>query len=197
MSNLKKIEPEKLINLLRGEVGEVIQSWIVFKIYSTKAAELRSANLHEDMENLPLTLVNLVRSKFRDDMILRLAELSSRRYDTLNFHFAADKFKIQQNEVKEFREYLKVYHIEFRRNNNIAHKHISPTWDEIDPRPHIPYPVLTKAIGWAISIMKKFDEKYFGQDYVLLWREERKTRYELEVSANAKYIILPQIARVR
>jgi hypothetical protein len=197
MSNLKKIEPEKIVTLLRGEVGEVIQSWVVFKIYSAKAAELRSVNLHEDKENQQLTLINLVRSKFRDDLILRLAELSSRRYDTINFHFAADKFKIQQNEVKAFREYLKVHHIEFRRNNNIAHKHISPTWKELDPMPHVPYLVITKAIAWAISLMKKFDKEYFGDGYKLIWQEERKCRYELEGPASAKYLLLPYKARVR
>jgi hypothetical protein len=197
MSILKKTEAEKLINLLRGEVGEVIQSWVIFKIYSAQAAELQTDNLHEDMNNLRLTMVDLVRSKLRDDIILRLDELSSQGFKTLNFQFASEKFKVHQDEVKEFRKYLKDNHFEFRRNNNIAHKRMSPTWDDIDPKPHIPYPVLTKAIGWAISIMKKFDEKHFGQDYVRLWREERKRRYELEAPANAKYIILPYIAKVR
>jgi hypothetical protein len=197
MSNLKKIEPEKLINLLRGEVGEVIQSWVIFKIYSAQAAELQTDNLHEDMNNVHLTLVDLVRSKLRDDMILRLDELSSQGFKTLNFQFASDKFNLQQEEVKAFRKYLKANHFEYKRNNNIAHKHISPTWNEIDPNPHIPFSVLTKAIGWAISIMKKLDEKYFGLDYKLIWREERKRRYDLEAPASAKYLMLPLIARVR
>ena len=120
------------------------------------------------MKNQNLNLLNLVRSKFRDDIILRLSELSSSKHGRLNFHFASDKFKIQKQEVNEFKKYLQEKHLIFRRNKNIAHKQMSPKWDQIDPRPFISNSALVKAIAWAISIMKNFDKVLFRDNYKLL-----------------------------
>ena len=40
MSLLNETDPEKLVSLLRGEIGEIIQSWVVLNIYNVKASEL-------------------------------------------------------------------------------------------------------------------------------------------------------------
>ena len=61
--------------------------------------------------------------------------MSSSKHGRLNFNFAADKFKVQKNEIKNFSIYLNEKHINFRRNKNIAHKEMSPTWKQIDPKP--------------------------------------------------------------
>ncbi len=195
MSLLSQTEPDKLIGLLRSEIGEIIQSWIVLNIYDYKARELQTEDLLHDMQNKNLQLLNLVRAKFRDDIISRLSELSTSKHGRLNFGFAADKFKIQKEEIKNFSDYLKEKHLVFRRNKNIAHKEISPTWNQIDPHPVISKSVLLRAVGWAISIMKQFDKVYYGENYRKLWEEERKRRYEMEPAA-PKYLLLPYIARI-
>ena len=197
MSLLNETDPEKLVSLLRGEIGEIIQSWVVLNIYNVKASELQTEDLQADMKNQNLNLLNLVRSKFRDDIILRLSELSSSKHGRLNFHFASDKFKIQKQEVNEFKKYLQEKHLIFRRNKNIAHKQMSPKWGQIDPRPFISNSALVKAIAWAISIMKNFDKVLFRDNYKLLWKEERKKRYELDMPAAAKYMLLPYVARIK
>ena len=174
MSLLDQTEPDKLINLLRSEIGEIIQSWIVLNIYDYKDGKLQTENILDDMKNKNLQLLNLVRAKFRDDIISRLSELTSSKHGRLNFHFAADKFKVQKEEVKKFSNYLKEKHLIFRRNKIKAHKEMSPRWNQIDPQPVIRKSVLLRAVGWAISIMKQFDKAYYGEDYRNLWKEERK-----------------------
>lgn len=196
MSLLKQTEPEKLISLLRGEIGEIIQSWVVLNIYDFKAHELQTDDIMADMKNKNLQLLNLVRSKFREDIVARLSELSSSKHGRLNFHFAADKFKVQKEEVQKFTFYLKEKNIIFHRNKNIAHKEISPRWDQIDPRPFIRKSVLLRSIGWAVSIMKQFDKTYYGEDYQKIWKEERKKRYEMKMPAAPKYMLLPYIIRI-
>lgn len=196
MSLLKQTEPDKLISLLRGEIGEIIQSWIVLNIYDYKARELQAENIIDDLKNKNLQLLNLVRAKFRDDIISRLSELTSSKHGRLNFHFAADKFKIQKEEVNKFSNFLKDKHLISRRNKNIAHKEISPTWNQIDPQPVIRKSTLLRVVGWAVSIMKQFDKAYYGEDYRKLWKEERKGRYEMAGPAAPRYMLLPYIARI-
>lgn len=65
MSILNNTEPDKLISLLRSEIGEIIQSWIVLNIYDYKAGQLQTENILDDMKNKNLQLLNLVRAKFR------------------------------------------------------------------------------------------------------------------------------------
>lgn len=196
MSLLNQTEPGKLISYLRSEIGEIVQSWIVLNIYDLKAGELQSEDLLKDIENTNLQILNIVRQKFKDDIISRLSELSSSKHGRLNFHFAADKFKVQKEEVQKFSNYLKEKHLIFRRNKNIAHKEISPKWNQIDPQPFIRKSVLLRAIGWSIVIMKGFDKAYYGEDYKKLWKEERKSRYEFKMPAAPKYVLLPFIAKI-
>jgi hypothetical protein len=40
MSILNQTEPEKLVSMLRSEIGDIIQSWIILNIYDFKASEL-------------------------------------------------------------------------------------------------------------------------------------------------------------
>ena len=195
MSILKQTDPDKLIGHLRGEVGEIIQSWVILNIYDLKSNELQTNDIADNIKNENLLLLNLVRYKFRDDIISRLSELTSTKHGRLNFHFAADKFKIQKDEITEFGNFLKEKNLIFRRNKNIAHKQMSPKWEQIDPSPAIRRRVLVKAIGWTIRIMKKFDQKHLGEDYRRVWTLERKLRYKLDAPGAAKYMMLPYIRR--
>ncbi|MGK0412391.1 MAG: hypothetical protein ACJA1B_000583, partial [Polaribacter sp.] len=79
----------------------------------------------EDIENENLNLLKIVQTKFKEDIIARLSEISKTAHGRVNFNFAADKFKIQKEEVKKFSNYLKEKNIEFSRNKNISHKEIS------------------------------------------------------------------------
>jgi len=195
MSILKQTEPDKLISHLRGEVGEIIQSWVILNIYDLKTNELQTDNIADNIKNENLLLLNLVRKKFRDDIISRLSELTSTKHGRLNFNFAADKFKTQKDEIKEFGDFLKEKNLIFRRNKNIAHKQMSPKWEQIDPSPAIRRRVLIKAIAWTIRIMKNFDQLHLGEDYRRVWNLERKRRYKLDMPGAAKYMMLPYVRK--
>lgn len=195
MSKLSQTEPDKLISHLRSEVGEIIQSWVIFNIYGFKIREIQTKDLNKDFNDPNIQLLHLVQSKFREDIILRLSELSSTNYNTVNFNYAADKFKIQKTEVKKFRDYLERNHLIFSRNMNIAHKVMSPRWDQLDPSPIIKRRVLTRATAWAVKIMKRFDKEQYGEDYLRIWRLERNRRYEFDMPANVKYMLLPLIRK--
>lgn len=195
MSILKTTDPNKLINLLRGEVGEIIQCWIVLNIYDFKARELMSDSIEEDMSNRNLVLLNVVRHKFREDLIARLAELSSTKHGRLNFHYAADKFKSHKSEVERYKIYLTKNNVIYRRNNNIAHKAMSPSWSTIDPEPVISKCVLLRSVSWAISIMKLFDKTFYGDNYRNIWQAEREIRYAFSLRVSVLYMLLPYRAR--
>jgi hypothetical protein len=157
---------------------------------------LQSEDIQADMRNSELVLINIVRSRFRDDIILRLSELSSTKHGRLNFHFAADKIGSLKQEVKEYEQFLHDKHIVFRRNKNIGHKQITPRWTDIDAQPHIPYFTLLRAISGAIRLIKYFDSAYYGGLGKAIWRLERTKRYELIASARAKYLLFEFQARV-
>ena len=190
MKKLNKTDPDKLITLLRSEVGEIIESWIVYNYYNTQAYKLQTTNILEDQQNPELQVLNITRRKFKNDIILRITELSSADYKTINFHYASDKFKVHKEEIKSFRNYLKEKNLIFNRNKNIAHKAFSTSRNQLTPNPVIRNIVLLKSIGWAIRIMKKFDEVYYGRDYRKIWKEERKLRYKLDMPAGPKYMLL-------
>ena len=195
MTKLNQTDPDKLISMLRGEVGEIIQSWIVLTIFRYKAFELTTEDIGKDLENEDLTLYNIIRSRFRDDIVLRLSDLSSSKHGRLNFHFAADKLGVYKAEVKAYAAMLDKIYVVYRRNKNIAHKQISPRWDNIDPQPHIPYRKLVRAIGTTVYLMKNFDYEHSGEESIAFWKEERKRRYDLMSPASALYLMLPDIRR--
>jgi len=196
MSKLKNIDPEKLISMLRCEIGELIQGLIVLRLFDAKAFSLQSDDLQKDIENQELNVVNLIRTKFKDDIILRLSELASTTHGTVNFSFAYTKLKMNDDDLKKYKTYLETKHIIFRRNKNIAHKQISSNWGDIDPRPYISNFTITKSISWAISLMKQIDKTWLGEDYKVLWKIEKKQRYELKMPATPKYMLLPYIAKI-
>ena len=182
--------------MLRCEIGELIQGLIVLRLFDAKAFSLQSDDLQKDIENQELNVVNLIRTKFKDDIILRLSELASTTHGTVNFSFAYTKLKMNDDDLKKYKTYLETKHIIFRRNKNIAHKQISSNWGDIDPRPYISNFTITKSISWAISLMKQIDKTWLGEDYKVLWKIEKKQRYELKMPATPKYMLLPYIAKI-
>lgn len=158
MSLLNQTESEKLVSNLRGEVGEIIEGYTLLRFYDAKAYQLQTNDILKDAENNELQIINKTRSKFRNDIILRLSELSSSKHGRLNFYFAAEKFNIQKSEVSAFKQFLNKKHLVFKRNNNIAHKKLSPRWKQIDPDPYISRCSILRAIGWTITLMKMIDE---------------------------------------
>ena len=59
---------ENLISNLRGEVGGIIQSWILMRDFYILSSELQTDNFTEDIKNQELNKINLIKKKFQDDI---------------------------------------------------------------------------------------------------------------------------------
>ncbi len=197
MTKLNQTDSNKLVGLLRGEVGEIIEAWILLRYYDDKAYQMQSHDIIADCNNQEYLIINKTRKIFSNDIIQSLSELSSSSYGQLNFNFAGDKLKVDKSEIKNFTKYIKDNNIEYKRNNNISHKKVSPLWNHTDPNPHISRPTMRRAIGMVIKIMKSIDHAHYGDDYKKIWKLEREKRYKLGMVASAKYLMLPLSVGIR
>lgn len=192
-SVFKKTDIDNLIGTLRGEVGEIIESWTLMRDFYVLSAKLQTDNIQEDLKNTDLNRVNIIKSKFQDEIISRLSELGYKVYGRVNFHFAADKLKILQNEVKEFEDFLVQNNFRARRNEYISHKNLPPNWDDHRAPYRITYQTMLRGIAMAVSIMKKFDYHHLGSGTKAQWIEMRARRYNYNLSAGMAYLLLPHI----
>lgn len=190
---IKDTDPEVLISHLRAEIGDIIDSWILYRHFKLMSQKLQTDDIRADSKNKELNFLYLVTGKFRDDIIARVAELGGKKVGQLTFHFATRKFKVLGTEVDAFEKYVKDNKFTDRRNNFISHKNLKPTWTENKAPDRISYRTMTKAIAMAIRLMKKFDEHHYGTTIRRQWHLVRKSRYEFTVSRKAEYMIMPLI----
>ncbi|WP_027125404.1 hypothetical protein [Gelidibacter mesophilus] len=64
-SIFKRTETENVISNLRGEVGEIIQSWTLMRDFYVLSNELQTDNLMENRTNQELNKINLIKKKFK------------------------------------------------------------------------------------------------------------------------------------
>src|SRR5207253_2406682 len=114
-------ETDNLISNLRGEVAEIIATWMVMRRFMATGARLRSDDVAKDFENSDLTLVYLLKDKFEDEIVARLSELAEEKVGRLNFYFAAEKLQKLQVEVSNFSNYIKKNGFREKRNHDISH----------------------------------------------------------------------------
>jgi hypothetical protein len=92
MSNKKlkiaRTDADNLVSNLRGEVGEVITTWLLMRHFMNAGARLTSGDIEKDLRNRDLLLVNLLADKLRDELVGRLSELAEEKVGQLTFHFA-------------------------------------------------------------------------------------------------------------
>ena len=65
---------DHLVSNLRGEVGEVIVTWTLWRRLRVQADVLRTPDVRADMANHQLTVLDLLCSKLHDEMVARLSE---------------------------------------------------------------------------------------------------------------------------
>ncbi|MFC5683815.1 hypothetical protein ACYE2N_01610 [Flavobacterium sp. MAHUQ-51] len=196
---IKKIiqdtEPEVLISNLRAEVGDLIDSWILYRHFKVQSSQLQTNDIIADSNNKELNFLYVVTSKFKDDIIARLAELGDQKVGQLTFHFAYRKFKALEADVNKYENFIKTNKFTDNRNNFISHKNLKPTWEEKKAPHRIDYRTITVALAMAIALMKKFDELYYGTRIKQQWKLIRKTRYEFTISRRAEYMLMPHILK--
>lgn len=190
---IKETAPEVLISHLRAEIGDIIDSWILYRHFKQASRKLQTEDIEADLQNNELNFLYLVTAKYKDDLISRLAELGDKKVGQLTFHFASRKLKALEPEVDRFENFIKDNKFTYNRNNFISHKILKPTWSENKAPYRISYKSMTKALAMAIALMKQFDELHYGAQIRRQWNLIRKRRYEFSVSRKSDYLLMPHI----
>jgi len=189
-------DTDHLVSNLRGEVGEIITSWILLRDIMQQRYSAQSDDIAADLANKQLAALSLLEGKLFDDCVARLVELGEDKVGRLNFFFAARKVQLLTDRVQQFASWLNKNRFKEKRNHDISHKVIPLTWDDnrlID----IPYRLLLKAIALALRLMKQIDRIQLGPAAPFLWREMRKRRYGLTHPAKSTYLLMPYLKLTR
>jgi len=196
MSNQKlrvhRTQLDNLISNLRGEVGEIITSWVLMRYLMLRERELRSDDIAEDLSNQSLIFVGMLRDKLADEIVGRLSELAEAKIGRLTFHFASVKMSKLADETEAYRKFIERNKFDEKRNSDISHKELPETWSE-HRYLSIPYRTVLKGIGKAVRLMKAFDRIFLGPAAKYLWHEMRKKRSDLIAPASAGYLMLPYL----
>jgi hypothetical protein len=181
---------DNLISNLRGEVGEVITSWVLLRHLMAKERDLSSDDIAKDMRDESLAFVSMLRTKLSDEIVARLSELAEAKIGRLTFYFAAQKLKTLGADVKAFSAFITREKLQQKRNLDISHKELPEQWAKDGPI-FIPYRRLRRGVGHALRLMKTIDAIVLGPAAKYLWLEMRKKRYQFMAPASAIYMMLP------
>jgi hypothetical protein len=183
---------DNLISNLRGEVGEIISSWVLYKDLMLVVYRIRSSDPVENITDARLNRLQVLADRLSDDIVARLSELAERKIGRLNFYFASLKLKAMEKEVTDFITYIQRNRFEEKRNSDISHKELPEKWSNhrylhVEPR------VILRGIAYALRLMKRFDALHLGPSSTYLWHESRKKRYKLMALPKDGYLLLPHL----
>jgi hypothetical protein len=185
-------ETDNLISNLRGEIAEVVTTWMLMRHFTASGARLQSEDISKDLGNPDLTFIYLLKDKLEDDLVARLSELAERKIGRLNFHFAAEKLGNFRQEASEFSKFIEKNGFRKKRNHDISHKELPEKWEDHRAPLHIPYRTLVRAVSHALRLIKRIDRHVLGPSAPYLWREARKRRYKPLVSpARVAFMLVP------
>jgi hypothetical protein len=189
---VKNTQLDNLVSNLRGEVGEIITSWVLLRHMMASQHGMFSDDPGKDMANESLAFVSMLREKLADEIVARLSELAEPKIGRLTFHFAAVKLGRFEDEVRAFSGFIARGKFHEKRNYDISHKELPEEWDQ-HQHLHIPYRTMLRGIAMALRLMKRIDRLVIGPAAKHLWREMRKRRYKLMNPAKAAYLMLPHL----
>jgi hypothetical protein len=185
---------DNLISNLRGEVGEIIFTWILMRSFIAEANTLTTSDIEKDMANPRLSVINALIDKLSDEIVARLSELAELKIGRLTFYFAHVKLNQLQNEVSDYSRFIKRQGFHQKRNYDISHKELPEKWSD-HKSIHIPYETILKGIAIALKLMKAIDSAHLGPRAKYLWREMRRRRYSSPYLYPAKvgYMLMPYL----
>jgi hypothetical protein len=187
---IKKTQLNNLISNLRGEVGEIITSWVLLRHMMARQRELMSNDIAKDLANQDLVFVNLLEDKLAAEIVGRLSELAEPKIGRLTFHFASTKIANLTKETEAYRAFIKRHKFQKKRNYDISHKELPEEWSQ-HRHIHIPYRTILRGIGKAVRLMKGFDRIFLGPAAKRLWREMKKRQSILTAPPSVAYMMLP------
>lgn len=188
-----KTNLDLLISNLRGEIGEIIETWTLYRELEIICLSLKTNDFEIDLKNQELLKNEVLKKKLKNDIISSLSELAEKKYGQINFHFACKKLNSFENECKNFENYILKNNIRLQRHEFISHKKSPPTHEEFKTPYRIKYIVILKALAKALILMKMIDSIHLGPHYKALWLETRKRRYDYSMPGKGKYMLLPYL----
>jgi len=192
---IAQTDKDMIVSYLRSEVGEIVESWVLWREFIIIQNKIRPEGFLELIENQDYNKINIIEEKFKDDIISRLSELSEEKVGQVTFHFAAKKINILESEVKEFRKFIEKNNFSNKRNQYISHKTLPASWKELRAPHRIPYFTILRGIAFALILMKKIDIHHYGQEVRLQWIKMRKKRYDFTALAKIDFFLLPLIRK--
>src|SRR5438445_8361272 len=171
-------EADNLLTNLRGEIAEVVTTWMLMRRFVDSASRLQSGDVSEDFGNPDLAFVYLLKDKFEDELVARLSELAEEKVGRLNFYFTAEKLGKFQQDASDFSSYIERNGFRQKRNRDISHKELPEKWEDHRAPLHIPYRRIVRAVAHALRLIKRIDRHVLGPVAPYLWREARKRRYK-------------------
>lgn len=185
-------DTDNLISNLRGEVGEIISSWVLYRDIMVAAHRIGSHDPVIDMKNAALNRLLVLGDRLSDDIVARLSELAEKKIGRLNFYFASLKLQALDGEVNDFIGYIQRNRFEEKRNSDISHKELPERWSDhkylrIEPM------IILRGVVKSLRLMKRFDFLHLGPSSPYLWHQARKKRYELMTPPKAGYLLLPHL----
>jgi len=187
-------ETDNLMSNLRGEIAEVVTTWMLMSRFRASGARLQSDDISKDVGNPELAFVYLLKDKFEDELVARLSELAEEKIGRLNFYFAAEKLGKFQREASDFSQYIARNGFRQKRNHDISHKELPEKWEDHRAPLHIPYRAIVRAVSHALRLIKRIDRHVLGPSAPYLWREARKRRYKPILSPpRVEYMLVPYL----
>ena len=183
---------DHLVSNLRGEVGEIITTWTLWRSLRAQAHRLRTPDVKVDIAYRDLVVLEVLCSKLEDELVARISELAEPKIGRLTFHFAATKLQAFDADVRAFAKAIRNNGLEEKRNQDISHKVLPESWDDHKHR-HIPYKTILRCLALAVRLMKQIDRYVLGPATPYLWAETRKKRYEPMAPPRVGYLLLPHM----
>lgn len=187
-------ETDNLVSNLRGEMAEVVTTWMLMRRFMASAAHLQTDDVTKDFGNPDLAFLYLLKDKLEDELVARLSELAEEKIGRLNFFFLAEKLDEFHEEAADFSKYIEKNGFRQKRNQDISHKELPEKWEDHRAPLHIAYRTILHAIAVALRLMKRIDRRVLGPSAPYLWREARKRRHKPILSPpRVEYMIVPYI----
>ncbi len=189
---LHTTQTDNLVSNLRGEVGEIITTWLLWDWIRQQEIGKQSDDMQKDLENKDLHVLSILSNKLKEEMVARLSELGEEKIGQINFYFASKKLNAFEKETKDFTEYVVKHKFREKRNLEISHKNLPPTFNDWRLIV-VPNVVVLRAVTRAAYMMKKIDRLYLGPEAPYLWKEMRKKRYDFIYPPKVMYLLLPHL----
>jgi predicted DNA-binding protein len=152
---------DNLVSNLRGEIGEIIFTWVLLRNIIAESQELAKSKSEYDFSDPHFATLKIMIDKLSDEIVARLSELAETKIGRLTFYFAHQKLNKFAEEVEDFSRFIRINRLEEKRNVNISHKELPETQSE-QKYIFISYETLIKGLAKALRLMKKIDFVMLG-----------------------------------